>query len=434
MNNLRSHPIVNEFNAWIALWRLIWPGGAPRRRMLLGFGLAALAAGLGVMPGVVGMASAAGEGAVPGLSKAETDSIFAMPKGHASNLPRSLHGLVLMERHGQPQLTTLTWLLGAVAVALGARRRLLWLGLAALIALFAIGPVFPMADGRTVSMPLYLAAYHVLPYFDRLWFPYRMLPLVFLALVLGVGELAARLERRSVRGTALAAVLVLGGALAEQHHNLAFPLVTRSLPVPAVYTELRAREGALIELPLGLARISIAYQPVHEQPVFGGMAENAPLFWPEGYRQQQRNNPFIRFLFAAVDDPRRTDASFQAHHLERLRSQGFRWVVLDRLYVDANAHRSGLRDAPSAQRAQAPFLAEARISSELGPPVAADGALLVWDLAAWTPDGPQPAPGAPWPAALVPTAEDLRVRSWPTEDMPAYERHLRERGRIPEQP
>jgi hypothetical protein len=415
---------------WIALARLLRPEGVERRRMVQGWAMAAGVCAVGVLPGVIAMVGSASDGAVPGLVDAQEHGIFEMPRGHASNLPRSLHGLVLMERHGQPQLTTLTWMLGGLTVLVGARRRLLWGGLALVVAFFSIGPAWPLTDGRTVSMPAYLALYNLLPFFDRLWFPYRMLPLVFLPLCLGAGEVLQRVEQRRPWLAGGLAVAVLGGALAEQHHNLAFPLVTRELPVPAVYEELRDREGALIELPIGLARISIAHQPIHEQPVFGGMAENAPLFWPEGYRQQQRNNPVARFLFAAVDDPTEATASFRDVHLQRLLDQGFRWVVLDRHYVDANVHRSSLARRDISLRQQAPFLVTERISRELGPPVAADGSLLVWDLRAWTEDGPQAPPGPPWPPALQPTAADLDTRTWPLEDMPAYERHMRERGRI----
>ena len=424
--------------AWLAAVRLLWPEGRSRKRMLLGWLMAAAICAVLVAPGGVSMAMAATSGAVPGLVEGDVTSVFAMPKGHASNLPKTLHGAVLMERHGQPQITTLTWMVLIPLMAVAGLKRRLWLGMAGLLAVFAVGPAWPLESGQTMSMPAYLFLYNVVPFVNRLWFPYRMMAVCFLALSIGAGTVLLRLER-IVGGRSGAAwrllppvvlVMVLGGALIEQHHNLAFPLVTRSLPVPAAYTEIGKRGGAIIELPIGMARISIAYQPVHEQPVFGGMAENAPLFWPEGYREKQLNNRFARFLFSAVDNPVGEPVAFDPHHLLRLRGQGFRWVVLDRHYVDANVHRTALRLQESKVRDQAPFLVQDRITEALGAPVGMDGSLLVWDLSGWTDQGLGAPTGEPWPAGLQGDAESLRTRSWPREDMPAYERHMRERGRI----
>ena len=219
--------------------------------------------------------------------------------------------------------------------------------------------------------------------------------------------------------TALLPALVLGLHLWEQHGVLAWPLVNRSLLPPQVYTVIGQVGGGLIELPIGMARPSIAWQPVHQQPTFGGMAENAAIFWPPGFRKRLSNG-FIAFLRRVTRDPDR-NYSYTPAQLDSLRAEGFRWVVLDRQLVDSEAKRA--QEMLGKERVNAEdlvFRTTASMTARLGDPTAAEGALLVWDLEK------QATP----PAALAVDPEGLRTRSWPTEDMPAYEQHLRELGRI----
>ncbi|HCH66758.1 MAG TPA: hypothetical protein DFR83_28405, partial [Deltaproteobacteria bacterium] len=277
------------------------------------------------------------------------------------------------------------------------------------------------------------AAYRLVPFFDRLWFPYRMVVVAFLGLILGGCGALQRLEARSEAWAGRAgglALLVLVGAGFEQHRNLALPLVSRDLSPPPVMRILGTLGGGLIELPVGLARVSIAWQPVHAQPTFGGMAENARLFWPEGF-DTRLTNRFIRYLKSATIDPAK-ERNFRPVDLLRFRAEGFRWVVLDRHLVDANLHNTPMwRALGEDGRLDAPFVVQRYLIDELGPPAAVDGALVVWDLAGWSADGLDVRPPDPMFAEYAPTAENLRTRTWPLHDMPAYERTMRERGRIP---
>jgi hypothetical protein len=410
--------------AWLLIVRLARPEGRPRGRVLAGHAAAGLVCLALVSPAILAMRGAAAAGEVPGLQEA-TGSWLALPTGAAGNLASTLHGLVLMERHGQPMLTTWTWSALALAgVALGPQR-LRWTGMAVVVGLFAIGPAWPRQGAPPLPMPHYLIAYHGLPFVDRLWFPYRLVAMAFPALALGAGLALERAGARAgARGRWAAAALILGLALAEQRHNLAWPLVHRGLAPPQIYREIGARGGGLIELPLGLARVSIAFQPVHEQPVFGGMAENAPMFHPPGYAQQL-GNALIRALDLAVEDPTAPSPRVPAKAVDALRAQGFRWVVLDRQYVDADVRHTRFgRKAGDAQRGLAPFLAANRVVGLLGPPAAAEGALLVWDLGG----------GDPWPDGLRPTPDALLRRTWPLDDMPEYEELMRARGRLPTGP
>ncbi len=421
--------------AWMAVVRLIWPRERSRAELLWGWGLAGLVCLLLVAPGMAAMASAADSGAVPGLSDDST-GFFELPQALGNNVSQTLHGIVLMERHGQPQLTTAFWMVGAVVALVFGRNRLLWVGLAAVVSVFAIGPVWPGESGESYRMFHYLAAYRLLPYFDRLWFPYRMVVVAFLGLTLGLGSALARWEARlgdRSKWAGLAAVVALLGAGLEQHRNLALPLVSRDLTPPPIMSTLGELGGGLIELPVGLARVSIAWQPVHAQPTFGGMAENARIFWPPGF-EQRMSNRFIRYLKGATVDPTR-DRSFKSVDILRFRAEGFRWVVLDRHLVDANLHNTPMwRSLDEDGRLEAPFLVQDYLIAELGPPAAVDGELVVWDLSGWTAEGLEIRPPDPLLAPFAPTSTNLHTRTWPMDDMPAYERHLRDQGRIPSPP
>ena len=410
--------------AWLAVAGLIRPT-ASRRRLLLGWAGAGLACAMFIAPAVLGMAGAVGAGDVPGLPGSQ--GLLAKPVTVGNNVAATLHGYWLMETRGQPLFTTWVWGLGLVAAAAFGRDRLRWAGLVVVALFFALGPTLPF--GGTPQEPLwswpYLIAYNGMPFLDRLWFPYRLAVIAFLGVALGMGAVVSRVELLRARWVpvvpALALPLLLVGTnLAEQHRHLAFPLLHRDLTPPAVYGVIAEEQGALIEMPIGLARISIAWQPVHGQPTFGGMAENAPVFWPPGYKQRFKNT-FVKRLRQATRDP--TDIrEHRERDRSRLEAEGFRWVVLDRQLVDSDVHRwPWSRDASAAQVDQAPFLAQARVEEALGPPTMVEGALVVWDLRGeLTP-----------PAALRPTPGNLTERSWAREDMPAYERHLREIGRLP---
>jgi len=407
--------------AWLALLALLRPE-LPRRRLLAGYLVAGLACLLVVAPGIVGMAGRAAQGAVPGLVSGDGGGLLDRPRQLGNNVASMLHGYVLLETQGQPMFASILWGGGLVAWAVFGRERLRFGGIALIALAFAVGPVWPTGSGGLV-MPHYMLAYRYLPFFDRLWFPYRLVVMAMFAATIGLGTVMARWE--SVRPSRLPAwllpvSLVVVGAI-EQHRNLALPLLHRDLTPPAVYTALGERGGGLVELPIGLARVSIAWQPVHRQPTFGGMGENAPIFWPAGYKRRL-SNPFVHFLRELTRDPERV-VGFDPADVERLRADGFRWVVLDRHLVDSDLHRQAYgRRATPEQLDRAPFLVQERITGGLGKPVAVDGPLVVWDL---TPGEHQPFPGD-----LRPTAESLSTRTWPTDDMPEYEQHLRETGRI----
>lgn len=414
--------------AWLAIVDL--KRSASRGALLKGYLLAGASCLLAVLPAGVAMKQHADAGGVPGLSDQpfRLDLLFTGPGQLGNNVAADLHGYALLETSGQPMLAYLVWGGGLVLALLLARERARWVGLTALLLLFAVGPVWA-GPGPRLVLPWYMAAYHGLPFFDRLWFPYRMLSVAFLGITLLIGLLLARAEAAAEgRGwralvPILPALLVLGSAL-EQRPNLAYPLLHREFVPPYVYSWLSEQEGALIELPIGLTRISVAWQPRHERPVWGGMGENATLLWPPGFNKRMGNS-FIKFLRQATRDPVEA-AQIRVNPNERasLEREGFRWVVVDRQLVDADIHRWGFaRRAGQDGAHEGVWVATELLVERLGPPVAADGALLVFDL---KPDQPR----TPVPEVLVPTPGRLSTRTWTIGDRPAYEIRLEEIGRL----
>jgi hypothetical protein len=420
---------------------------------LLGrWAIAGVACAAVVAPGAWAMATAQAASSVPGVG-GEVGSIFEPPQALANNVSASLHGYVLQETKGQPMLGYWVWGGGFLACILWGRGQRRWLTLSVVALFFAVGSVFPRAvydewfaalapwtlaehwaptlgvaphqvPAEGIVMPHYMAAYAYVPFFDRLWFPYRLVVVVFLGLAICIGGLVDRMTlRRPSAAWGLGLALVIGTCL-EQSRNLAYPLVHRDMTPPTVYEWIGEQGGGLVELPMGIGRVSIAWQAVHEQPTFGGMAENASLFWPQGYKERIRKNRFVRDLRNVTRKPAEfecCDLANQVAGIESLRSEGFRWVVLDRHLVDADLHRYAYgRDASEEQVMSAPFDAQDRLIAALGEPVAVEGPLVVWDLDM----------SAKAPEDLIPTAENLSTRTWPMDDVPAYEAHLRSLGRI----
>lgn len=391
-----------------------------RGRRLMGQVLAGFVSLVVVSPAVVAMARHAGDGAVPGLMAASsgTDS----PAQLANNVSQHLHGYWLMETQGQPMFGYLVWSVGLGLALLLARDRLRWGLTLAVCMAFALGPRVQIGEG--IDMPHYLWAWRNLPFFDRLWFPVRLLSVAMLAATVLLGMMVDRLEGwRQQRLPRLPAALLpgvlLGLHMVEQNRVLAFPLLSRDLTPPQIYEVIGAEGGGLIELPIGMSRVSVAFQPVHEQPTFGGMAENAPIFYAEGF-QKRLGEPFISYLRRVTRDPDK-DYELDRESMARFQSEGFRWIVLDRQLVDSEISRGSFaRRMPPSVVDRAPFYVEKNLSERLGPPVMAEERYLVWDLQG----------GARVPEELVPDAADLSERSWPKSEMPGYEARLREGGRL----
>jgi len=399
-----------------------------QRRLLSRLALSGLAALLVVAPGLLAMTQAAADQLVPGLSVAGSKQLFSLPPELANNVSQSLHGYDLFGHRGPPMLTLWTWgpFLVLWSFVGGGRSR--WLPVFALAVLVSLGPSATLPGLQTQHvMPHYMAAYHYLPFFDRLWFPYRMLVIAFFVGSLAFGFLAQWLVNKKPNwGPRLPVLLLIfvGCTGLEQSRYGIFPLVSRDLTPPAVFEWIGEQEDphaqAIIHLPFGPSQPNIVWQQVHKRPLWGGMGENASLLWPKGYRRRLKNS-FFKALTRAVDKPSEVDAGRPYVPVQRvmLEREGFRWVVLDRAItlqeLRIKARVPGKEPSVGSIRLIVDTLSET-IGSR---PVAAEERFVVWDLFG----------RAVAPEALQPTAESLSAVTWELVDVPAYEKALVESGR-----
>ncbi len=410
--------------AWLALHEL-WRH-PQRRRLLARYAVAGLTCGVVVAPAALAMAGLAADGLVPGLADGGRD-LFTAPQELSNNVAATLHGYVLMETVGPPMYSYLTWALPLLAYVAVGRQRSRWLPGLALVLLWSIGPVLPLGPGRgTMVLPTYMAAYHYLPFFDRLWFPYRMLSVAMCITAVMFGLLVDRLLawRPALGRHALVGILGWGALTGlEQHRFDIYPFVTRDLTPPITMSWIREERGAVLHLPFGVTHRSIVWQTFHEQPMFGGMGENAPLLWPEGFRDRLRNS-FVRTLVRLTRNPVGATTYHPAQR-QRLEAEGFRWIVLHRDLVELELPRwtPGRTMEPEKRIAGARQVTE-RLVETLGPPSAVEAEMVTWDLTGT----------ATPPERISYTPERLAERTWDTDQMSEYERALRDEGRIREGP
>ncbi len=372
----------------------------PWQRLLL----AGVVAVVLVLPAAFPMASSWEAGLTPGGNAGE-QSIFALPGAVANSVGNSLHGLFLMEFYGAPLLTNWTWgapLLLAFFATFRSRWRW-WLALA-LVLVFAVGPALPAGEHPRVNV-LYMVVFTYVPFFARLWFPYRFMVAAMVAVCLLV---ATAMPRR--RAPFLAGVLAVLGLL-EQARGGIFPFAWHDVRCPPVLQALSKEGGALMFLPFRIQHDGLAWQTTFRLPTFGGMGESAPVLWPPRFKRQL-NLPVVRAMRTSTERPEPVPPGVDAQPLQKL---GYRWVVLRRDLQAEEHERLPVVPAPSA--------AVERLSLVLGTgPVATGGALVVWDLQGTF----EP------PPAFAPTGLD--DDGWAPPAVPAWASGLAERGRFGKPP
>jgi hypothetical protein len=374
--------------------------------LLRGYGVAALAALVVAGPGLWMMADRMGGGPVAGLGSAGGLAGFVEALGRAP--VGELQGWIANERHGAH--TFGQWVWGALALSAlllpAGRRRWAWVLGVALA--FSIGPTLVWADGQSIPMLHYQLAFHTVPFLERLWFPYRWTVMAFMAAALVGGFWVQRAQARW-GGRWFVAVPVLLAMLTTVEQTAAgtIPLVTRGYQVPNVYVEIGERGGGIIELPLAVVRESLMWQPVHGQPLFGGMGENVPVFWTPEFKHAMGNH-FIRALGPPMSGHARERLREKARDdLPQIRQRGMRWVVLDRHIL----MRVVARQASWKFNGSTPGEKVEQLTELMGTPVAVDGALVVWDL-----DG-----GGVFPAPMQADTESIQSMAWTGGDWAAYE-------------
>ena len=369
--------------------------------------LAAAACAALVLPAVWNMAAAVGAGDVPGIGAAAgwAGWVDALTGGKIPHL----HGLMLNETNGVHIIGYVPWAVLCLAAVLHPRTRGLWGLMLAVSVAFSIGPVFTYGGIGDVPMPHYLFGLHMIPFVERLWFPYRWVVVAMLAASVAAGLLLVQLPKRWSGAAAVAAVAL--GILPQIREGV-LPLTAKPWAMSALYTEMAEREGGLLELPLMVPRESLMYQPIHRQVLFGGMGENAPVFWPPAFKHKMGNH-FVRFLRAAVRT-QSTVPTFQPADLEDVQADGARWIVLDRHALMGTVSKMGWYRVSEQSRKGAAARTVSRISAAIGPPVAVDGALVVWDLQ----NGPA------FDEPFTPTSESLDGLGWTQMDWVSYEATL----------
>lgn len=384
-----------------------------QRGTLLRWGAALALAGAIVAPAAIPMSRLWSSGGTPGGTP-EKQSIFALPGALGNSVGAEFQGLALMEQYGARVFSNFMWgvpLSLALAVHIWRSRREApaprslpwpwWIG--GLVCLgIGLGPGLRWGEELWVNVP-YMVLYKYVPFFNRLWFPYRFASVCMIVTVLGI---AAALPARRVR---LVGVLLAALGLAEQGRNAAFPFNWHDVRCPKLL-ELAGKEGgALVFLPFRLQHDGLIWQTVFRMPTFGGMGESAPVLWPPQFKRTL-STPVARALRLASTGLGPIPP-VPSGGLEPLTSRGFRWVALrrDLLHIEAQ-HLSGM---------PAPAEAVARLTSIIGEPAGVEHGLVVWDLRQeWTP-----------PDEFAPTPERLSDAGWTPAPPPAWSTTLAEQGR-----
>lgn len=417
------------FNGYFLAFAMAWLLGVElwtrrdrpeaRRAWLRGLAQAVALGTVLVLPGVVAMALHAESGQVPGIELTEEGSWFDPPGRVDNGVPDMLMGYSIVELEGARFLHYPLWGGGLLLFLLLGRGRLAWGGVAVVSLLLATGPDLRLTEG-SLAMYHYRLLYHLVPFFDRLWFPYRALSITFLVASLGLGALARQLRERLPErwwwSGLLLSVLVVAGNLLPQVPEYTYPLTTKALPIPAFTRVLAQRGGGIIDLPYGISHTTIVWQTRHHLPLLGGMGENAPAFQDQAH-QRRLEQSFFRAIATAAAEPYDEVKPVRPGDRERFEAQGFRWVLLHRQLAEAEHRR--LRGVSKKKKAAGWQVSTDKLVALLGEPVAVEGPVVVWDLQGGPPlDGLAPEPG--WR-----TAHD-----WTSEQPPAYEERLRAQGRI----
>ncbi|MES2640549.1 MAG: glycosyltransferase family 39 protein [Myxococcota bacterium] len=369
-----------------------------------------------VAPGLLGMTSAVDDGRVPGIDPTQ-GSIFLAPKPIANNVSADLHGLWLMEMHGSPLFFQPAWGLPLLLVPFlrklpipGGRWR--WIAALLVVLAFAGGTMF-RAGGAVLVMPHYMVLYRYLPFFDRLWFPYRMAAVAFIPAALLLGAMVAMTPRPRL---VLGALVALG--LAGQVAVGTWPFNHRYTRAPPMVASLHEEEGNVIFLPMKIQHDGLMWQTEFQRPTFGGMGESAAIFWPEKYHKRLNNSLVKALRGAAITPAQPKNVAKKDRAL--LEKEGFRWVLLRRSLLESELRRQ--LDVTGATFDKYARIGETidAISRVLGTaPVGVDGDTVMWDLrGTYT-------PRAEW----APTPERLANRGWEDIGRPLYEQKLEAFGR-----
>jgi hypothetical protein len=242
----------------------------------------------------------------------------------------------------------LAWCLGLVGWVAAGRRGRGWGALALGFTLLTLGPFVqvdatPPLPGWSLASPLpYLGLYNEVPFFSKVYRPYRLGVIVLMCL----GALAAvgwtRLKHPAWRALPVGAWLI---AVTQPHWSGASDRPMMDAAIPAIYEQLaELPRGGVIELPL-------QYQPVtpaNARFQYFQVAHGQPLL---NCNQLIRRTDLMRFselvqdngfLHVALDLGRQEPPyTLQGADLDALYELGFRYVIAHEGVPQEAAHLGG---------------------------------------------------------------------------------------------
>jgi hypothetical protein len=346
------------------LWR------APdRARMARGLALMVAVTVLLVLPALVPMALHAAGGQVPGLDQAafgDADTTQFDPR-----IAFGTRWLGGAGGHGLPVPQRLLLLL--LASLLLARNRLLWIPGILVGALVMVGPVFVMGDAQLTN-PLWSACDALLPFFERLWFPYRGWGVLAVLWSLPLAESIGRLRLGIPALLRLPLLVMLGLLFSALPETLMRPISVIEIPRPTYVDAIADAPGLVLDLPFLCSEEAIHLQPLHGSPLVGGMAEGTPAFRPDDLRDRVYDVPLLAAVATA-------SLSGRAPHEAPPGGPGqVRWVVFQKpLYRSVVIVRQ-CWEGPQLERDARIALVRQALVTLLGPPTVEDDEAAAWDL------------------------------------------------------
>ncbi len=356
-----------------------------------------------VSPAVLSMLHVVNGQDVPGL----TDLNSTDPQQIRNALAPWIRGYQVVDPIGHPIFqSTLYGSVAILGLLLSLQSRI-WFVVAVVMMGVALGPFQTAGEHEWLNIP-YLWMVYWLPFFERLWFPYRALGFVMVALLTQLALVSKEWKWSRLQQFSLGGFVLIAGAF-DLWHVDSLPLVHTTLPKSDVQDCI---DAPTIQLPNGFVHPTMTWQVDNPQPFFGGMGENGLLFLPKGYKGRLQN-PFVQYLRSAslIVNTSKTYSPFDKARIVEL---GFRYVLWDRGMTEMERQK---RLTSDTERPTEVFDIQQNLMEQLGQPVCWDAQWLLFDL--WS------------PSFANDRDATLFEWQWPQPTLSNYEQRLRELGRVP---
>ena len=285
------------------------------------------------------------------------DSTMVLPGSWAvffkKEIPTQLHQIALQSLDINPvvqseyvfpevikRLSLLTLALSAAGIAAYKKKPVFFIASGVFFFIMALGPLLKVSGHlvsvKNIFVPMpYLLLYGYAPFFNRIHWPDRFLIVFMLSVSVlsayGFKWLADTLKpaRFSRYIWLLLCVSLLTVEIAVTPLARIFPAATTRMPIPEFYDQLSREDGdfAIIQFPFGDTRY-LYYQTIHHKKIFDSQTYLTRRH-PAAYEKFISGNAFLKALQKLQDFPEIPLADIQKGDLEKLRSTGFRYIVLD---------------------------------------------------------------------------------------------------------